>query len=232
MAPAKLPDRDNDGIDDDADRCPDEPEDCDGFEDADGCPDEDNDGDGIPDYCDRCPDAPGTRSRHGCPHIILEYSLIQVPHVASFQINGDKPSFEADGLDQIVELAKNERLIRLGVVGHSLAIEKNAARLATRRAAAVKNVLVGRGVPPTKLDLRASPVGEGDPCPLSGDGGAPAPCVTFSLVETEGFRMVWDGARYVEPRPPEEPFVCPPEPPRPVGHPCEQRSPPSPLGSP
>jgi OOP family OmpA-OmpF porin len=40
-------DRDGDKYDDEADKCPDEPEDFDGFEDEDGCPDKDNDGDGV-----------------------------------------------------------------------------------------------------------------------------------------------------------------------------------------
>lgn len=39
-----------------ADFCPETPEDLDGFEDSDGCPDLDNDGDGLPDTEDRCPD--------------------------------------------------------------------------------------------------------------------------------------------------------------------------------
>ncbi len=42
-------DADGDGIPDALDKCPFEPEDFDGFEDADGCPDPDNDHDGIPD---------------------------------------------------------------------------------------------------------------------------------------------------------------------------------------
>ncbi|CAN5838874.1 hypothetical protein BH11MYX3_BH11MYX3_27820 [soil metagenome] len=50
-------DRDEDGIVDNLDKCPDDPEDRDGFQDADGCPDPDNDGDGILDRDDRCPDA-------------------------------------------------------------------------------------------------------------------------------------------------------------------------------
>ncbi|MBM4131868.1 hypothetical protein FJ250_12720, partial [bacterium] len=39
-------DSDGDGVPDDRDRCPDQPEDRDGFNDLDGCPDLDNDGDG------------------------------------------------------------------------------------------------------------------------------------------------------------------------------------------
>jgi outer membrane protein OmpA-like peptidoglycan-associated protein len=64
-------DRDHDGILDDADACPDVPEDKDGFEDTDGCPDDDNDKDGIPDKVDHCPDVPedkdGFEDTDGCP---------------------------------------------------------------------------------------------------------------------------------------------------------------------
>jgi hypothetical protein len=49
-------DRDGDGIDDDIDQCPDDPEDIDEWEDSDGCPDPDNDNDGIPDVKEQCPD--------------------------------------------------------------------------------------------------------------------------------------------------------------------------------
>ncbi len=66
-----IGDRDGDGIKDDVDKCPDEPEDFDGFEDEDGCPDPDNDRDGIPDVDDRCPDIPenmnGFEDADGCP---------------------------------------------------------------------------------------------------------------------------------------------------------------------
>ena len=60
-------DRDGDGLKDDVDKCPDDPEDFDGFEDEDGCPDLDNDKDGIPDVLDKCPNEPGPRENDGCP---------------------------------------------------------------------------------------------------------------------------------------------------------------------
>jgi len=62
-------DRDGDGIADSRDLCPDEPEDFDGFEDTDGCPDPDNDKDGVLDVNDRCPNAPGPRG-DGCPRSV------------------------------------------------------------------------------------------------------------------------------------------------------------------
>jgi hypothetical protein len=66
-------DRDGDGIPDSVDACPDEPEDKDGFQDEDGCPDLDNDGDGIPDDKDKCPNEPedkdGFQDEDGCPDL-------------------------------------------------------------------------------------------------------------------------------------------------------------------
>lgn len=43
----RVGDRDGDGYDDEVDKCPDNPEDFDSFEDDDGCPDEDNDKDKV-----------------------------------------------------------------------------------------------------------------------------------------------------------------------------------------
>jgi len=51
----RFHDQDGDGIEDDADECPEYPEDLDGFEDHDGCVDWDNDDDGVGDNEDRCP---------------------------------------------------------------------------------------------------------------------------------------------------------------------------------
>ncbi len=65
-------DRDGDGIMDPRDECPDDPEDFDGFEDTNGCPeDQDTDGDGLSDNNDQCPlepeDTDGFLDGDGCP---------------------------------------------------------------------------------------------------------------------------------------------------------------------
>ncbi len=64
-------DKDHDGIRDDVDQCEDVPEDKDGYEDSDGCPEIDNDDDGIIDREDKCPLAKGVPSsdpsKNGCP---------------------------------------------------------------------------------------------------------------------------------------------------------------------
>lgn len=74
-----IGDRDGDGIKDDQDDCPDDPEDFDGFQDTRddsppkqyGCPEPDNDEDGIPDKQDACPTNPedkdNDRDTDGCP---------------------------------------------------------------------------------------------------------------------------------------------------------------------
>jgi len=89
-APKDGKDRDRDGIPDAEDNCPDEPEDMDGRDDRDGCPEADpasppaapapapaaaaagdRDGDGVVDAKDQCPDDPedvdSFQDTDGCP---------------------------------------------------------------------------------------------------------------------------------------------------------------------
>ncbi|MEO1172065.1 MAG: thrombospondin type 3 repeat-containing protein [Myxococcota bacterium] len=70
-APPVEVDQDGDGVPVEVDQCPSEPEDKDGFDDEDGCPDPDNDGDGVLDGADRCPSQPedmnGSKDDDGCP---------------------------------------------------------------------------------------------------------------------------------------------------------------------
>ncbi|MCA9675042.1 MAG: OmpA family protein [Kofleriaceae bacterium] len=64
-------DTDGDGYTDDVDECPRKAEDFDGFQDQDGCPEDDNDADGIADKIDDCPlepeDRDGFEDADGCP---------------------------------------------------------------------------------------------------------------------------------------------------------------------
>lgn len=68
-----IQDDDKDGIKNNVDRCPKEPEDIDGYEDNDGCPDPDNDKDGIIDSKDKCrnvaEDIDGFNDEDGCPDL-------------------------------------------------------------------------------------------------------------------------------------------------------------------
>lgn len=69
-----IQDRDGDGIPDSEDKCPDDPENYNGFEDHDGCPeDPDSDRDGVPDSKDTCPIDPEDPDKYldadGCPEL-------------------------------------------------------------------------------------------------------------------------------------------------------------------
>ena len=69
-------DADGDGIASWEDHCPTEPEDEDGFEDSDGCPEPDDDGDGVLDVDDSCPREAETDNGFddddGCPDDVPE----------------------------------------------------------------------------------------------------------------------------------------------------------------
>jgi outer membrane protein OmpA-like peptidoglycan-associated protein len=74
--PATSPgpvDSDGDGLNDDVDGCPAEPEDFDSWQDEDGCPDPDNDGDGFLDVNEECDNEPedvdGDEDDDGCPDV-------------------------------------------------------------------------------------------------------------------------------------------------------------------
>ncbi len=74
LAPSLDPnnrDTDRDNIRDGDDKCPKDPEDKDGYQDRDGCPELDNDADGREDQIDKCPNDPedddGFMDNDGCP---------------------------------------------------------------------------------------------------------------------------------------------------------------------
>ena len=64
--PSESVDSDGDGYIDEEDACPYDPENYNGYEDEDGCPEYDRDGDGFFDNQDACPDVPGV-APDGCP---------------------------------------------------------------------------------------------------------------------------------------------------------------------
>jgi outer membrane protein OmpA-like peptidoglycan-associated protein len=95
---ADAADKDGDGIVGPSDKCPQEKEDFDGFEDGDGCP-EDNDGDGVADADDQCPDEAedqdGWIDNDGCPD--LDNDGDGVPDTA------DKCPNEAEDIDSFAD---------------------------------------------------------------------------------------------------------------------------------
>jgi hypothetical protein len=155
------PDNDNDGIPDTFDSCPNEPEDPDGFQDEDGCPDPDNDKDGIPDAVDRCPNEPetlnGIKDDDGCPDAGKEFVRLATDRIEV----DERIGFSSHGGKIIVRDASAKVLNAVALVmkGHTeigrLRIEVRAEGVpqteTQRRAEAVRDFLVGKGVDTARL---------------------------------------------------------------------------------
>lgn len=186
------PDQDGDGIPDVNDACPEVPEDKDGKEDADGCPEEDpivdSDKDGIPDAVDGCPEAPGPGPLDGCPDkdgdqipdnvdkcpevmgtpelqgcpppeeeepVVLESERLRIKNQILFEFGSnriDPRSFPI--LDEVAKvLAANPTVGPVLIEGHTDNIGPRAFNidLSRRRAKAVEDYLVGKGIAAQRL---------------------------------------------------------------------------------
>jgi outer membrane protein OmpA-like peptidoglycan-associated protein len=153
-------DQDGDGILDENDLCPRDPEDKDGFEDGDGCPDPDNDKDRILDKDDKCPNEPetynGFEDDDGCPdrgRVVISHSSLEILDNIYF-ISGSA-EIKAPSLpivDAVAATMKGNPSIRLMEVGgHAADNEKDPDGLGMRRAVAIVAALAARGVERDRL---------------------------------------------------------------------------------
>jgi len=152
-----------------------EPEDLDGFEDDDGCPDFDHDGDGIAEELDHCPDEPedldGVEDEDGCPEN-PEVALVTATHIELAQ----QIHFETDTarlssrsfavLDEVARILRSHPELSVVVEGHtdSRGGQAHNRSLSEARAAAVVTYLSRR------LDgdrSRLTPVGLGFSQPVA-----------------------------------------------------------------
>lgn len=163
-------DRDADGVADEADQCPDDPEDADGFEDEDGCPDPDNDRDGRPDVDDQCPSEPesdnGIADDDGCPDLVrVEGTRITTFEPVHFRFGSDEimPRSHAM-LTEIARVMQASPGMRISVEGHTddAGDEGVNQELSRRRAFSVRRFLVQHGVDGERLTA----VGHGESRPL------------------------------------------------------------------
>ena len=144
-------DSDGDGVCDGVDKCPDTPAGC--RVEAQGCP-LDEDGDGVCDGVDQCPGTPaGTKvDAKGCP---LEVARLLLANVHFEFDEADILPFYRAILDEVAQslLKEDWRILEIELRGHTDAIASTDYnyRLGQRRADAVKDYLVGRGVPAARL---------------------------------------------------------------------------------
>ena len=159
-APVVDKDTDGDGIPDSIDKCPNEPEDKDGFQDEDGCPDPDNDGDGILDVNDKCPNEPetfnGYQDSDGCPDEVPAAlkkftGVIQGINFATDSAKITKGSHKV--LDKAVQVLVDYPDVRMEVGGHTdnVGKEEYNKELSQKRAESVKEYLVGKGISADRL---------------------------------------------------------------------------------
>ena len=155
-------DRDRDGIRDIADLCPGDPEDADGIRDDDGCPDPDNDADRILDDTDRCPNEPetynGQDDEDGCP----DRETVQINHDGGGLIEWIYFTPGSDVVKPVslpiidavaATILGNPQFLVIEISGHTDGTERDPWSLSLRRAAAVRQRLVDKGVAGARLML-------------------------------------------------------------------------------
>ncbi len=161
-------DKDYDGIADDEDPCPEMAEDRDGYQDGDGCPEEDPDGDrdGVADWDDECPDAKetinGVDDEDGCPdygdpRVIYEEGRFKILDPVHFEHGSSEISQDShELLDQVALTVKAHPGLRVQIEGHTddTGPAEVNQRLSQQRAHAVRRYLVDRGVSPRRLEAR------------------------------------------------------------------------------
>jgi len=157
-------DSDGDGVADNLDKCPGTPANV--PVDNTGCP-LDSDKDGVPDYLDQCANTPsGTRvDKNGCP-------IVELPKEVTFTgtttfASGKSellPSAYAD-LDKLVEVMKAYPETKWIIEGHtdSQGSAQSNKALSLRRAEAVMNYFVSRGIDKTRLEV----IGMGEDLPIA-----------------------------------------------------------------
>ncbi len=168
-------DRDGDGIPDDVDKCPDRPEDKDGFQDADGCPDIDNDGDHVLDVADKCPTEQETYNGYqdddGCPDTVpADIAGITGTIEGLLYAEGETAVHDSAqvSLAKIAKVLQAHPSIRIILVGHTDDREAKtfatpqpgqpppdlttiASDLSRGRAEAVRQMLATAGVPSGRI---------------------------------------------------------------------------------
>ena len=167
-----MEDTDNDGIPDDKDKCPDQAEDKDQFEDEDGCPDPDNDKDGIPDEKDKCPNEAETKNGYqdedGCPDEVPAPVKKFTGVVKGINFRRNSADIKASSfplLKEAVGVFKEYPTLRVEISGHTSDEGKRDfnMKLSRKRAEAVKAFLVSAGIDESRIGT----VGHGPDKPIA-----------------------------------------------------------------
>ncbi len=142
-----CPDTDGDGLYDHEDKCINTP----GPKENDGCPWPDRDGDGVLDKVDQCPSVPGVPENNGCP--ALSKKEIETVKYAfenlEFETGKDViRTISYPSLTALAQLLVSKPNYGLRIEGHTdnVGTDENNLVLSQKRATAVKNFLIKKGV--------------------------------------------------------------------------------------
>jgi outer membrane protein OmpA-like peptidoglycan-associated protein len=166
-------DTDGDKFVDEKDKCPNEAEDKDGFEDEDGCPDLDNDADGIVDKDDLCPrekeDGKGGFPTDGCPDTVkavLKEGKVVILDKIFFDTGKTTIKVVSNPvLDGVIKvLNENPQVKKIRVEGNTddVGDEKKNQKLSEGRAKAVADYLIKNGIDAARIESK----GNGESVPL------------------------------------------------------------------
>ena len=157
----RYQDSDHDGIINGKDRCPDQAEDYDGFEDDDGCPEADNDHDGVLDDDDECPDQAGPRDNEGCPThgtVVWRHGRLVIFGKVHFETGSARIQKRSDALlEQIAAMVREHPEVgRVRVEGYTdnVGPPDMNLRLSRERADSVRERLIKLGVRPARLETQ------------------------------------------------------------------------------
>lgn len=145
-----CPDTDGDGIKDSEDKCPT----VIGTVEYNGCPD--TDGDGIIDENDNCPTIAGVAANNGCPEIKEETKEVFRQALKGIQFESGKDIIKKSSngiLNNVAQIMLDNPSYKLKIDGHTDAQgndDKNM-ELSKKRAIAVKNYLISKGVDSARL---------------------------------------------------------------------------------
>lgn len=145
-----CPDSDNDGIADQEDDCPTAA----GSAANRGCPDSDNDG--VVDKDDACPNEAGPASNRGCPEITVEDREVIEFAIQNINFETSSATLTSESrsvLNQVEDILRRYPGYNLVIGGHtdSVGSAENNQRLSERRAEAVYNYLVDKGIPTRRM---------------------------------------------------------------------------------
>ncbi len=150
-------DTDGDGVADIHDNCPNNtPREISRGVDANGCP-KDSDMDGVPDYKDSCPGTPYGEpvDQYGCA--LSDNSRVEILS-SDITFAFDSYRLTAQGQSELTSIADQilgnfDKFVSVKLTGHtdSIGATRYNQTLSERRANAVKNFLVSRGIPTNRL---------------------------------------------------------------------------------